>query len=120
MIQLHHLEPCTLCSRDKARQPNGSILETITDIADYQIQVQELYDEVSASIYGADLNKTVRVCSPHNELEGYLMDKVNFSEDNVTNYAIKKGGFVYEILSVKKHWIDMRVMCETSKIGPSA
>ena len=120
MIQLRYLEPCTLCLRNKTRQDNGAITETFDDVKNYLIQVQDLYDEVSASIYGADLNKTMRITSPHNVLEYYLIDKVNFTTDNVTNYAIKKGNFVYEILSVKKHWIDIRVLCEISKILPSA
>lgn len=114
MIQLRYLETCYLCSRKKVRQPNGSITENISQIDSYQVQVQDLYDEVSASIYGADLNKTIRICSPHFSLEKDLLNKINFNADNITNYCIELGRFVYEILSVKKHWIDLRILCEIS------
>lgn len=120
MIQLRYLEPCWLCLREKTRQDNGAVTETFEMIKRYLIQVQDLYDEVSASIYGADLNKTMRITSPKNVLESFLMDKINFTTDNVTNYAIRKGNFIYEILSVKRHWIDIRILCEISQNYPSA
>lgn len=115
MIQLRYLEQCFLCNRVKKYQSNGTQKETFPEIKDYLIQIQDFYDDISASIYGADINKMIRICSPHNVLENYLLEKMNFSNDNITNYSIKRGNIIYEIVSVKKHWIDLKILCEISE-----
>lgn len=112
MKQLRYLEKCKLCTRTRTRQANGDIIETYSNIGEYPIQVQEITDETSASIYGADINKMVRIWSYHARLENVLQEKVNFTSDNITNYCIKLGRFVYEIKSVKRNWIDLKILCE--------
>ena len=115
MNQLRYLKDCVLCSRTRTVQSNGAIKETFADISTYKVQEQDVLDEVSASIYGADISRMLRINSPHNDLENYLISKVNFTQDNITNYAIKLGNFVYEITSVKTHWIDIKPLCEISQ-----
>ena len=115
MNQLRYLKTCYLVSRTRTRQINGSITESFTDLESYRIQIDEIYDEVSASIYGSDVNKMIRICTPHFVLEKELSQKINFTSDNITNYGIRIGDFIYEIVSVKQHWIDLRVLCGTSQ-----
>lgn len=112
MIQLRYLETVSLNERNREISPNGSLVETYPKIEYYQVQVQDINDEVSASIYGADMNHMIRVASPHQRLEKLLKTKVNFTADNVTNYCIQRGSFIYEIVSVKEHFIDLKVLCE--------
>lgn len=114
MKQLRYLHTCILCSRERIKQANGDIVGQYPDIREYLIQAQEIADETSASIYGADINKMLRISSPRSELEDVLLEKINFTSDNVTNYCIKFGRFVYEIKSVKKNWIDLKILCEIS------
>lgn len=116
MNPLRYLKTCFLVSRTKTRQTNGSITESFTDLKSYEIQVQDIYDEVSASLYGSDVNKMIRLCSPHNVLENDLLEKVNFTSDNITKYGIRLGKFIYEIVSVKQHWIDVKILCEINEI----
>lgn len=117
MIQLRYLEDIKLCSRDRAVQSNGSFTESFAVIDTYHVQIHDIYDEVSASLYGSDLNNMIRITSPRNSLEKYLLNKVNVTSDNITKYAIKKDSFIYEIVSVKQHWVDVKFLCEISQIS---
>lgn len=116
MKQLRYLETCILCYRQRVKQENGDVVEQYPNVRDYLVQVQEITDDTSISIYGADINKMIRISSPRGELESVLSEKINFTEDNVTNYSIKFGRFVYEIKSVRKNWIDLKILCEISMI----
>lgn len=115
MIQLRYLKTIWLDSITRSKAANGSPVITFAHISSHQIQRQEIDDEISASIYGADINNMLRISSPHHELETLLYGKVNLSSDNITNYAIEIDTFVYEIRSVKEKWIDLKFLCETSQ-----
>ncbi len=106
-MQLRYLKDVDLKKATKEKQPNGTYLETLTLVSSYNVQTQELTDEVSASIYGADLNKITRIKSIKGELEAFLKSKLNNEEDNVSKYYIFIDGTQYKIKSVRENWIDI-------------
>lgn len=106
-MQLRYLKSVDLKKATKTKQPNGTYLETLTLISSYSVQTQELTDEISASIYGADLNKITRIKSVNNELEAYLKSKLNNEEDNISKYYIFIDDVQHKIKSVRENWVDI-------------
>lgn len=115
-MQLRYLESVELVLATKTKQANGTYIDTYTKIADYSIQKQELTDEVSASIYQADINKIARIKSINSELEGYLKGKVNNESDNVSKYFIIIDEVKYKIISVKEKWVDIQATGEYKQL----
>lgn len=109
MNQLRYLFSAELDVTTRTRQANGSMVESYSKVGDYIIRTQELTDEVSASIYGADVNRMMRVTSPRNALESFLASKMNVSNDNVSNYTLLIKGRRYRVLVVREHWIDVEL-----------
>lgn len=110
MIQLRRLKECILQICKKNKQLNGTYVNTYEDVKKYKIISQELTDEVSASIYGANINRVYRISSPYSSLENYLYDKVSDTEDNISNYFIFMNNKRYKIVSVKSKWIDIELI----------
>lgn len=111
MIQLRKLENCILQSSIKEKQNNGTCKNYYVDIKNYKIELQELTDQVSANIYGANINKTYRIVSPYHELENYLLTKLTSnSEDNISKYFISFKGNRYKIVAVKTGWVDIELL----------
>ena len=106
-MQLRYLKSVDLKKATKTKQSNGTYIETLTLISSYSIQTQELNDDVSASIYGSDLNKITRIKSVNSELEMYLKSKMNNAEDNISKYYIIMDKIQYKIKSVRENWIDI-------------
>ena len=106
-MQLKRLVKATLKFADRTKQANGTYLTTLTEIGNYKVIMQELTDEISANIYGANLNKMSRLSSPNTRLEKYLRTKVNNEVDNISKYFIIIDGTEYKIVSVKNNWIDI-------------
>lgn len=106
-MQLSRLKPAVLKVATKTKQTNGSYIDAYTKVADYSVILQELTDEVSASIYGANLNKTYRVSSPRQTLEIYLQGKLNNTSDNISKYFLFIQDKQYKIVSVKEQWVDI-------------
>src|SRR5574344_1270047 len=106
-MQLRYLKSVDLKKATKTKQPNGTYIDVLTLISSYSIQTQELNDEVSVSVYGADLNKITRVKSINRELEVYLKSKLNNEDDNISKYYIIMDGTQYKIKSVRENWIDI-------------
>lgn len=111
-MQLRYVISSMLIKATKTKQTNGTYIETYTKIADYNIQEQELTDEVSASIYQADLNKITRIKSINGELEIYLKGKLINETDNISKYYIVIDDTKYKIVSVRKNWIDIQAIGE--------
>jgi capsular polysaccharide biosynthesis protein len=108
-MQLSRLKPAVLKVATKTKQANGSYVEEYTKVTDYKVILQELVDEVSASMYGANLNKTYRVSSPRETLEIYLQGKLNNTSDNISKYFLFIQDKQYKIVSVKEHWVDIEL-----------
>lgn len=106
-MQLRYLKSVDLKKATKTKQPNGTYTETLTLIGSYSIQTQELNDDISVSIYGADLNKITRIKSVNKDLESYLKPKLNNDEDNISKYFIFIDNVQHKIKSVRENWIDI-------------
>lgn len=110
-MQLKRLVECSLNLKIREKQPNGTYKETGRTLIDnYKVEKEELVDQVSATIYGANVNKTYRLHSNLRKLENYLLEKVNHDEDNVSKYFITIGNDNFKIVAVKKKWIDVELI----------
>ena len=110
MKQLRYLISAQVDKATNTRQANGSVTTSYTKQADFNVQLQELTDEISASIYGADVNRMYRVSSPRCVLETYLFDKVNNTSDNVSLYSMLINGHRYKIVNVRNNWVDISLL----------
>lgn len=115
MKQLRRLSEVTLQKSTKAKQPNGTTLQTYDDIATYKVIEQEITDKVFSSIYGANISKMLRLASVHEELEKFLQGKSNDTADNISTYFILIGNKRYKIVSAYKGWIDIEFY-ETNRV----
>ena len=112
---LRYLKPITLKKAEKEKQSNGTYKNTYNKIEDYRVQIQDLTDdEVSATIYGASITKMLRLSSPLNKLEQYLLPKVDNKSDNISQYYIFYGDRTYKIVSVSNTRIDIELVNSSS------
>ena len=116
-MQLCRLKPCVLLRGTRTKSSIGTYVIEYQELGFYKVISQELQDEVSASIYGANIDKTLRISSPRKKLEKLLGTKTNSQADNISNYAIEYEGKIYKIVSVKTNWIDMEATSEV-KVAP--
>ena len=107
---LRYLETITLKKGTKTKQKNGSHLETYEKIKDYQVQIYELDDEISASIYGANLVNMLRIKSPLSQLETVLKAKLNNKADNISQYYIFINEAKYRIKSVNSKGVEIELV----------
>ena len=106
---IKNLEKATLKKGIKERTSTGNlIVDRYEVINDYRIQEQTLQDEVTSTIYGADVNKMLRVASPLHRLERYLLPKVDNIEDNVSDYYLFYKDVQYKIVAVRNYYIDLK------------
>ena len=106
MKQLIRLKDIKLYYIDSIQTPDGDFVKTSSFIKSYKAEVQELRDALSATIYGSDINKTVRFSSIRNELENYLYGKLNNTSDNISKYQIEFNNNTYEIVDLTRKHID--------------
>ena len=97
---LRYLKPVILKKSTIAKQDNGSRKEEYTIVNVYRVQIQELDDEISASIYGASIVNMLKIKSPLLKLESVLKTKVNNKTDNISKYYIFIDDNKYKIKSV--------------------
>lgn len=107
---IRHIEKVSLEKITKQKQENGSYLESFQKIKDYDIQKQELDDEISASIYGANLVNMLRIKSPLKDLEAYLNTKLNNKTDNISQYYIFINNAKYRIKSVNSKGVTIELV----------
>ena len=91
----------------KVKQANGTYIDNYTLIDNYYTQKKSLEDEVSATIYGANLNNILRLKSPDRSLENYLLTKANNKADNISKYFIFINNVQYKIVAVNDEYIDI-------------
>jgi phosphoketolase len=118
-MQLRYLKSVDLKKATKTKQPNGTYTETLTLVSSYSVQTQELNDDISVSVYGADLYKITRIKSVNSELEVYLKSKLNNEEDNISKYYIIIDGYQHKIKSVRENWIDIELIGKYEEEQPS-
>lgn len=97
---IRHLKTITLKKSVTTKQANGSRKEEYEIIKDYEVQKQELDDQISASIYGANIINMCRIKSPLLDLESLLQTKLNNTNDNISKYFIFINENKYKIKSV--------------------
>lgn len=107
MKQLIRLKSLSLYKCSTTILPDGDKEYTETLIDRYKCIVQELSDNIDASIYGSNINRMLRIASPKDELETYLKSKVNNTSDNISMYKIHYQNNVYKIISVRSKYIDL-------------
>ena len=111
-MQLRRIKEVDLIQVSHTKRANGTLEDSYTKLSSYKIIPQELQDQVSASIYGANIDKTLRISSIRNELETLLKGKLNNDSDNISNYLIQYDSNLYKIVSVRTKWIDIELKNE--------
>ena len=105
MKLVRYLEEVELVKSTNVKQPNGTEVKTFTHIGNYKIQKKRLDDEVSATIYGANITKMWDISTALGDLESYLIPKVENQKDNISLYFIVLKNTRYKINSVKDNSI---------------
>lgn len=103
MKLIRYLENVDLLKSVNEKQPNGNYVKTFNIIDTYRIVKKTLNDQISATIYGADIDKMLSISSPLGNLETLLLSKVNNKEDNISLYFIKIDDVKYKIKSVTNY-----------------
>lgn len=109
-MQLRYKKNAVLKKVVYQKQDNGVKVANYFIVGKYIVQINDIQDEVSASIYGADICGMIRMSSIRNDLEKFLKDKVNNSSDNISNYFMEFNNKLYKIISVKEEFIDIKVI----------
>ena len=107
MKQIRRLQTVSVLRQTRTKRADGTIAESYTLTEQYRVIAQELTDEVSVATYGANVNKMMRLSSPHETLSKWLKTKNNDSADNVSKYRIELNGERYKIVAVKENWVDI-------------
>lgn len=105
MKLVRYLEKVELVKSVNKKQSNGTFIKTFTKIGDYRVQKKSLDDEVSATIYGANITKMLEISTALGDLEEYLIPKVDNQKDNVSFYFIVLNDTRYKISSVRSNGI---------------
>ncbi len=110
MKLLRKLEDIELKKIIYNKQPNG--LKKVNDykkIEKYKVCFRDASDKVAISTYGAEINSIKRISSVRNELEKYLLPKMDNIDDNISKYVISYQNKNYRIRVVKPFYIDISV-----------
>lgn len=107
---LRYLINIELKKATKTKQANGYTTETYELIDKYKVQKQELNDEISASIYGANIVNMLRLKSAKKEFENYLQEKINNESDNISQYYVFIGNRKYKIKSVNEKGCEIELV----------
>lgn len=85
-------------------------MEEYKTIGNYQAQIQEIDDQISASIYGASIVNMLRLKTPLGRLENILKSKLNNETDNISKYFIFIEDSKYKIKSVNSKGIEIELI----------
>lgn len=107
---LRYLKKVTLKKATRTKQANGDYTEELEKVKSYKVQEQELDDEISTSIYGANVNKMLRVKSPKKDFERFLQSKASNKEDNISYYYVFIGDQKYKIVAVNSKGADLELV----------
>lgn len=109
MNQLRYLKKCILLKGTKVKQANGNMIMSYELVREYDVQIQKVTDSISASIYGADINRVYRFLTPLKELETYLFTRFDYGTDNVTNYYLELESKRYKVVAINDNWVDAKL-----------
>lgn len=105
MKLIRELQSIKLLKSEKVKQANGTYIKTFEEIGEYNVSKKTIDDQVNATIYGANINKMYSISTPLQDLENYLIPKVDNVEDNISLYFIQISNSKYKIVSVTQHEI---------------
>lgn len=100
MKLVRYLKEANLLKSTNVKQKNGVYIKAYKKLGIYKVQKKTLNDEVSASIYGANINKMLNISTALHDLEEFLKPKVDNKEDNISLYFIELDNVKYKITSV--------------------
>ena len=112
-MRLIRLEDCTLYKLGRTIADDGDTVDSYEKIDDYKVEVEYVDNDVTVSNYGyyenysPKIDKVLRVASTYNQLEKYLLPKINNKEDNLSDYVIEWKEEKYRILKVTPKYIEM-------------
>ncbi len=107
MKQLRYLKNADLYKVAYTKKENGQEVESYVKQGTYNVQVEELRDSISASLYGARIVNMLRMSSVRNDMENLLKSYMLANNDNITMYRIEFDGFKYRINSVGLSYIEI-------------
>lgn len=85
---------------------NGQpVVKTYHHVKKYFAFKQNLEDDISVSIYGANINKMLRIETIRHELEQYLNNIIENKKEKVSDYFIFYNSSIYKITSVNEYKI---------------
>lgn len=104
------MQEATLQKATKTKQANGTHTEELNNVGNYVVQPQELTDEISASIYGANVYKMLRIRSVNKDLENFLYDKATNKVDNISSYYVSLNNRKYKVKAVNQSGVDLELV----------
>jgi hypothetical protein len=107
MKRLINLKTIELYKLEKITLEDGDSQEKEVNIGSYRVIIQEVNDKISAEVYGANINKMLKLSSVNRILEILLKEKLNNSSDNISKYRISYDNSKYKIVDVKSKYIDI-------------
>ena len=109
MKLLRRLKEVELKKAVYKKQTNGTkVVNDYTNIKKFKVCFYNVSDEVSISTYGAEINSIKRISSIRNELESFLLPKMDSIEDNISKYVISYDDKNYKVKVVKSHYVDIQ------------
>lgn len=103
MKLIRYLQEIKLLKSENIKQPNGVYKKSFSEVAKYKVMKKNLDDQVSATVYGANIVKMLSISTALGDLEEYLIPKVENTEDNISLYFIELDGTRYKINSVNEY-----------------
>ena len=87
---------------------NGQrVLNEYKDVDTFYVFKQNIEDQISASVYGANINKMLRIESIRHELEVMLCNVLDNPKDKISDYFIFFNSILYKITSVNEFKVDI-------------
>jgi len=108
-MQLRYLKNASVYKITRQKQDNGTYKEVYTLCNNYSVQEQELDDNISVSMYGADINQMIRIKSSQGKLERNLKPLMTSDNNNISKYIIVIDNVKYSVVSVKSY-IDIKLI----------
>lgn len=112
-MRIIRLEDITLYKLIRIIGDDGDTGEDFEKINDYQVEVEFVDYNLTVpnysyyENYAPTIDKSLRVSSIRNELEQYLLPKMNNKEDNLSDYLLEWKEEKYRILKVTPRYVEI-------------
>jgi len=105
MKLVRYLKEAKILKAVKEKQSNGSYVKSFQLVDTYNVQINTLEDEISATIYGANIDKMLSIMDSLERLYMFFIAKVDNIQDNISLYYVQIDNVKYKIKSVKESGI---------------